>query len=85
MLKVYVDGDLRVAVGGTTWTFNPLVCTLMPHTQQEMNNTLGTQHTRDDHQTSECCQVFVLSLTLILQGCHFSRIPVFPYIYMASV
>lgn len=52
VLKVYVDGDLRVAVGGTTWTFNPAVCTLMPHTQQEMNNTLGSQHNRDDHHTT---------------------------------
>ena len=23
MLKVYADGDLRVAFGGQTWTFNP--------------------------------------------------------------
>ena len=27
VLKVYSDGDLRVAVGGRTWTFNPAVLT----------------------------------------------------------
>ena len=27
MLKVYADGDLRVAFGGQTWTFNPACLT----------------------------------------------------------
>lgn len=68
VLKVYVDGDLRVAVGGTTWTFNPAVCTLMPHTQQEMNNTLGSQHNRDDHHTSKACHFLhhFISLSLLI-------------------
>lgn len=30
MLKVYADGDLRVAFGGQTWTFNPACLTAQP-------------------------------------------------------
>ena len=30
MLKVYADGDLRVAFGGQTWTFNPACLSAQP-------------------------------------------------------
>ncbi|KAG7197136.1 hypothetical protein KM043_007222 [Ampulex compressa] len=30
VIKIYSDGDLRVALDGHTWTFNPLSVTLMP-------------------------------------------------------
>lgn len=30
VLKVYADGDLRVAFGGQTWTFNPACLTGQP-------------------------------------------------------
>ncbi len=47
VLKVYADGDLRVSVAGQVWTFNPACCTLMPHGQQEINNTMGA-HGREE-------------------------------------
>ena len=47
VLKVYADGDLRVSADGQTWTFNPKCCTLHPHCQQEMNNTMGS-HQREE-------------------------------------
>lgn len=30
IIKIYSDGDLRVALDGHTWTFNPLSVSLMP-------------------------------------------------------
>lgn len=30
VLKVYADGDLRVAFGGQTWTFNPACLSAQP-------------------------------------------------------
>lgn len=30
VIKIYSDGDLRVALDGHTWTFNPLSVTLVP-------------------------------------------------------
>ncbi|XP_050414491.1 E3 ubiquitin-protein ligase MIB2 isoform X2 [Patella vulgata] len=43
VVKIYQDGDLRVQVGNITWTFNPACCTIIPHGEQEMNNTMGNQ------------------------------------------
>ena len=51
MLKVYGDGDLRVAVGNQTWTFNPLCVTPVPaHVLTDLNNTMG-HNERGDMQS----------------------------------
>ena len=44
---VYSDGDMRVAVAGQEWTFNPLCCTPVPHRMEDMNNTLGSGQDRE--------------------------------------
>ncbi|WAR14989.1 MIB2-like protein [Mya arenaria] len=42
VLKVYTDGDLRVAIGNSTWTFNPLcVSQIPPNELTALNNTMG--------------------------------------------
>ena len=53
VLKVYVDGDLRVAVGNQTWTFNPACVSQVPAgIITDLNNTMG-HNEREDLQ-SEC-------------------------------
>ncbi len=47
VLKVYADGDLRVSVGNQIWTFNPVICTLLPQCQRDENNTLTRQDRED--------------------------------------
>lgn len=48
VLKVYGDGDLRVAVGNQTWTFNPLCVTpVPPHVITDLNNTMGHNERQD--------------------------------------
>lgn len=49
---MYPDGDLRVAVGNQTWTFNHLCCSLAPQTQPDINNTNGN-HEREE-PTAAC-------------------------------
>jgi len=42
VLKVYTDMDLRVAIGNSTWTFNPLCVTSIPANElTALNNTMG--------------------------------------------
>lgn len=49
VVKVYADGDLRVTVDGSTWTFNPLCVTMLPGSMLEMNNTMvHHQQQRED-------------------------------------
>ena len=49
VLKVYADGDLRVSVGTQVWTFNPGVCHVIPHNEQDENNTLTRASDREEH------------------------------------
>lgn len=52
VLKVYGDGDLRVAVGSQTWTFNPACVTQVPASgKTDLNNTMG-HNEREEMQTS---------------------------------
>ncbi|XP_066547687.1 E3 ubiquitin-protein ligase MIB2 [Amia ocellicauda] len=49
VLKVYADGDLRVAFGGQTWTFNPACLTAQPI---EMDaNLMTTENTNESGST----------------------------------
>lgn len=51
VLKVYADGDLRVAVGNQTWTFNPMcVSQVPPSVITDLNNTMG-HNEREDLQS----------------------------------
>ena len=48
VLKVYVDGDLRVQVEGQVWTFNPACCLPLTRTNaHNPDNTLSGHHPRD--------------------------------------
>ncbi|XP_052213895.1 E3 ubiquitin-protein ligase MIB2-like isoform X2 [Dreissena polymorpha] len=52
VLKVYADGDLRVAVKNQTWTFNPQCVTQIPLNElTALNNTMG-HNEREDMQNS---------------------------------
>ncbi|XP_013397887.1 E3 ubiquitin-protein ligase MIB2 isoform X2 [Lingula anatina] len=51
VLKVYADGDLRVAVNKQTWTFNPACCTVLPHGAEDLNNSMAS-HEREDRTTT---------------------------------
>ncbi|KAK3104710.1 hypothetical protein FSP39_008391 [Pinctada imbricata] len=51
VLKVYADGDLRVAVANQTWTFNPACCVLVPSQGPDINNT-NRGHEREEHTTT---------------------------------
>ncbi|XP_045161724.1 E3 ubiquitin-protein ligase MIB2-like [Mercenaria mercenaria] len=52
VLKIYADGDLRVAVGNQTWTFNPMCVSQVPASViTDLNNTMG-HNEREDLQTS---------------------------------
>ncbi|XP_052759643.1 E3 ubiquitin-protein ligase MIB2-like isoform X2 [Mya arenaria] len=52
VLKVYTDGDLRVAIGNSTWTFNPLcVSQIPPNELTALNNTMG-HNEREEMQNS---------------------------------
>lgn len=51
VLKVYADGDLRVAVANQTWTFNPACCSIVPSIEPDNNNTNGG-HEQRDHSTT---------------------------------
>ncbi|KAL4220948.1 E3 ubiquitin-protein ligase mib2 [Mactra antiquata] len=48
VLKVYTDGDLRVAVGNQTWTFNPMcVSQISANVITDLNNTMGHNERQD--------------------------------------
>ena len=48
---MYVDGDLRVAVGNQTWTFNPACVSQVPAgILTDLNNTMG-HNEREDLQS----------------------------------
>ncbi|GAB6018437.1 hypothetical protein CHUAL_000145 [Chamberlinius hualienensis] len=80
VLKVYVDGDLRVKVNGHTWTYNPLCAQLASSSIAELNNTMiAHEHeehakkfsrgpvltTSSTHQSSKPSSVHVLSSGLL--------------------
>lgn len=46
VLKVYADGDLRVGVGGQTWTFNP-ACVTAAQPGELDANLMTTDNTND--------------------------------------
>ena len=39
VVQLYPEGDLKVKVGDLVLRFNAKCCTLVPHGQQDMNNT----------------------------------------------
>lgn len=60
VLKVYSDGDLRINVGGQTWTFNSMCVVRIPGSAAELNNTM-TANEREEPPNS-----FASTLTHIL-------------------
>lgn len=52
VIKIYSDGDLRVALDGHTWTFNPLSVTIVP-TSTEGDNMKQAEANRRRDQASE--------------------------------
>ncbi|XP_077998099.1 E3 ubiquitin-protein ligase MIB2-like [Glandiceps talaboti] len=52
VLKVYTDGDLRVSVNGSTWTYNPSCASLVQvhGSKQDANNTMSAD--REDLETN---------------------------------
>lgn len=58
VLKVYVDGDLRVAVGNQTWTFNPACVSQVPAgILTDLNNTMG-HNEREDLQSKRIILIY---------------------------
>lgn len=58
VLKVYADGDLRVAVANQTWTFNPACCSIVPSIEPDNNNTNGG-HEQRDHSSKSYSQISI--------------------------
>ncbi|KAL5015310.1 hypothetical protein ScPMuIL_009580 [Solemya velum] len=52
VLKVYPDGDLRVAVAGQTWTFNPVCCKAIS-SNQDINTTNSHEHDEPTRRSEE--------------------------------
>ena len=68
---MYVDGDLRVAVGNQTWTFNPACVSQVPAgILTDLNNTMG-HNEREDLQ-SKTCQFFLSEIEFLGNLNHFS-------------
>lgn len=61
VVQLYPDGDLKVKVGDVILRFNSKCCTLVPHGQQDMNNTFiaGGDGCVFDHP-SNCLQYCII-------------------------
>lgn len=57
VLKIYSDGDLRVAVAGHTWTFNAASVTSVPGSIHEINNTMRANDESQEHTSMWECDI----------------------------
>lgn len=61
VLKVYADGDLRVAFGGQTWTFNPACLSAQPG---EVDANLMTAENSSESGSKNSQEVQLLTLSI---------------------
>jgi hypothetical protein len=71
VVQLYPDGDLKVKIGDTVLKFNAKCCSLVPHGQQDMNNTFvadGDGSVLDHPSNCFVCYSVKLALECILLG-----------------
>lgn len=67
-MKVYADGDLRVAFGGQTWTFNPACLSAQP--MEVDANLMTAENPNESGSKASCRDEGASSLTLQCQLYH---------------
>lgn len=75
VLKVYADGDLRVAFGGQTWTFNPACLSAQPG---EVDANLMTAENSSESGSKNSQEVQLLALIMSYDSLFFPLSYFFP-------